>query len=75
MENTFETALTHLKEGGFAQRKIIKNDTVICLYKDKLTQLSRNTGVRYSYTLSSEDILSNDWMISNGKEMYNNKNQ
>jgi len=66
MENTFEKALTHLKKGGFAQRKIIKNDTVICLYKDKLTQLSRNTGVRYFYTPSSEDILANDWELING---------
>lgn len=58
---TFSDALKHLKKGGEAKRVKVKNDTVIVLYKNRLYQMSKTTGIRYSYIPTNKDILSNDW--------------
>jgi hypothetical protein len=64
----FNEALIHLKEGGQAKREIVKNDTVIVFYKDELCQMSKNTGVRYPYTLSNEDLMAEDWIAVTEKK-------
>lgn len=60
---SFSFALKQIMLGEQVKRSFIKNDTVICLYKRKLVQMSKSTGVRYSYTPSNEDLLSLDWEI------------
>lgn len=58
---TFSKALEVLKSGGIVKREVVKNDTVIIVYKNRLYQMSRNTGVRYRYVPTNQDLMSNDW--------------
>jgi len=63
-EKTYLTAPAALQkalDGGIIKREIIKNDTVIKFYKDKLYQVSMKTGVRYPYVLTNEDLVAKDW--------------
>lgn len=60
---SFSFALKQIMLGKQMKRRATKNDTIICLYKQKLVQMSKLTGVRYLYTPSNEDLLSLDWEI------------
>jgi len=60
---TFSFALKEVMIGKQVKRQIVKNDTVICLYDKQLVQMSKSTGVRYSYTPSNEDLLALDWEV------------
>ena len=59
---TFSEALEHLKANTFVKREVIKNDTVIVNYKNRLYQMSTNTGVRYPYVPTNKDLMSDDWL-------------
>lgn len=59
---SFEWALEQMKAQKFLQRRVIKNDTVIIIYKKRLYQMSLKTGVRYPYSPSNSDLLAEDWM-------------
>lgn len=59
---TFSKALVYLKADGTVKREVIKNDTEICIYKNRLYQLSRNTGIRYPYVPTNADLLAEDWI-------------
>jgi len=61
----FSEALEHVKSNNKAKRQIIKNDTVIILYKKRLYQMSENTGVRYPYVPTNKDLMANDWILLN----------
>lgn len=49
--------------GGTAKRKCVRNETVITAYKDKLYHMDVNTGVRYPYVPTNEDLFANDWIL------------
>ncbi len=59
----FSEALTLMKKGVFVKRQVIKNDTVIMIYKNQLMQLCLSTGVRYPYVPTNEDLLAHDWQL------------
>lgn len=59
---TFSEALEHLKANTFVKREVIKNDTVIVNYKNRLYQMSTNTGVRYPYVPTNKDLMADDWL-------------
>lgn len=61
---SFSEALDAMKQGVSVKRKVIKNDTVIIIYKKRLFQLCLSTGIRYSYIPSNKDLLTNDWELS-----------
>ena len=60
---TFSEALEHLKSNRLIKREVIKNDTVVVNYKDRLYQMSKKTGVRYPYVPTNKDLMSNDWLV------------
>jgi len=60
---TFSEALEHLKANKLVKREVIKNDTVIVNHKNRLYQMSTNTGVRYPYTPTNKDLMSDDWLV------------
>lgn len=59
---TFSEALEHLKANTFVKREVIKNDTVIVNHKNRLYQMSKNTGVRYPYVPTNKDLMADDWL-------------
>lgn len=59
---TFSEALELLKANKRVKRRVVKNDTVIIIYKKRLYQMSQSTGVRYPYSPSNRDLLAEDWM-------------
>lgn len=59
---TFSIALDGIKRNEFWKREIIKNDTVIICYKNRLYQMSLNAGVRYSYSPTNFDLMAEDWV-------------
>lgn len=60
---SFSWALEQLKLGYGVKREVVKNDTVIILYKDGLYHYPTSTGIRYSYSPSNTDMLANDWRL------------
>ena len=64
---TFSEALEHLKSNTLVKREVIKNDTVIVNYKNRLYQMSKNTGVRYPYIPTNKDLMANDWIALSNK--------
>jgi len=54
--------LENPKANRIAKRRVIKNDTVIVTYKNRLYQMSQNTGVRYPYVPTNADLRANDWL-------------
>ena len=60
---TFSEALEWLKQNQKAKRICVKNDTAIIIYKDRLMQISQDTGVRYPFSPTNKDLLSNDWEL------------
>ena len=64
MENcNFSLVHIHLNNEGFAKRSIVKNDTVIGIYKNRYYHINSKTGVRYSYTPTNADLQANDWEL------------
>lgn len=61
---TFSEALEHLKSNRFVKREAVKNDTVIVNYKNRLYQMSVDTGVRYPYVPTNEDLMADDWSLN-----------
>ncbi len=59
---TFNEALHTMLNGGFAQRRVVTNDTFIISHKKRLYHFSHDTGVRYSYSPSNKDIHTDDWL-------------
>jgi len=59
---TFSKALEHLKANTLVKREVIKNDTVVINYKDRLYQMSQNTRVRYPYVPTNADLMADDWV-------------
>ena len=59
---TFSEALELLKANKLVKRRVVKNDTVIMIYKKRLYQMSQITGVRYPYSPSNRDLLAEDWV-------------
>ncbi|MGL5257826.1 MAG: hypothetical protein ACRC76_12420 [Proteocatella sp.] len=53
----------HLNNEGFAQREVVKNDTVITLYKDRFYQHCLSTGIRYAYVPTNSDLQAKDWKL------------
>lgn len=64
----FSEALEHLKSNGFVKRDVIKNDTVVVNHKNRLYQMSLNTGVRYPYAPTDEDLLAEDWLLLSNRD-------
>lgn len=60
---TFSEALEHLKAGQLVKRKVTKNDTVIVEYKNRLYQMSQDTGFRYPYVPTNVDLMTDDWLV------------
>lgn len=58
----FEFALSLLKDGKFVKRQCVKNNTVIVKHKERLYQMSLETGVRYPYVPTSADLMAYDWI-------------
>lgn len=61
---TFSEALEHLKSNRFVKREAVKNDTVIVDYKNRLYQMSVDTGIRYPYVPTNEDLMADDWSLN-----------
>ena len=61
--DSFSWALDSIKDGLFVKRKVIKNDTVIINYKNRLCQVCLSTGIRYPYVPTNADIFADDWII------------
>jgi len=59
----FALAHIHLNNEGFAQREIVKNDTVITLYKNRWYQHCLGTGIRYPYVPTNADLQAKDWKL------------
>jgi hypothetical protein len=59
----FAIALIHLNNGGMAQREIVKNETVIMIYKNRFYQYSLDTGIRYPYSPTNKDLQAKDWKL------------
>ncbi len=59
----FALAHIHLNNEGFVQREVVKNDTVITLYKNRLYQYSLITGIRYPYVPTNSDLQAKDWKL------------
>lgn len=60
---TFESAIDYMKSGGFAKRDIVKNETVVFLYKKEFMYLHQPTGIRFPFHPSNEDMITNDWNL------------
>ena len=73
IESNCDFALVHihLNNEGFAQREIVKNDTVITLYKNRLYQHCLGTGTRYPYVPTNADLQAKDWKLLFFKEELN----
>lgn len=56
--------LLHLQNEGTAKREIVKNDTVILIYKNRLYQYCIGTGIRYPYVPTNVDLQANDWKLT-----------
>jgi len=65
IESNCDFALVHihLNNEGFAQREVVKNDTVITLYKNRLYQQCLGTGIRYPYVPTNADLQATDWKL------------
>jgi len=61
---TFSQALEQLKDNKFVKREVVKNETVIAKYKNRLYWVSGTTGVRYPYTPTNKDLMANDWKVT-----------
>jgi hypothetical protein len=59
----FALAHIHLNNCGLAQREVVKNDTVITLYKNRFYQLCLATGFRYPYVPTNSDLQAKDWKL------------
>lgn len=59
----FSLAQLHLQNEGFAKRAVIKNDTVITIYKDRYYHFCLSTGIRYPYVPTNSDLQANDWEL------------
>jgi len=59
----FSDALEEIKKGNFVKRQVVKNNTVIIDYKNRLYHFDRETGIRYPYSPSNADLMSIDWQI------------
>lgn len=59
----FSEALELLKKGQFVKREVIKNDTVIGIYKNRLYQVSLYSKIRYPYVPTNNDLMADDWML------------
>lgn len=59
----FSLVSMHLKNEGFAKREIVKNDTVIGIYKNRYYHMDSKTGVRYPYVPTNADLQADDWEL------------
>jgi hypothetical protein len=59
----FSLAQLHLQNEGYAKRAVIKNDTVITIYKNRYYQHCLSTGIRYPYVPTNADLQANDWEL------------
>ena len=59
----FSKALLTMKNTVFVKRKVVKNDTAICTYKNRLYHINTKTGIRYAYSPTNADIHAEDWQV------------
>jgi hypothetical protein len=65
MENcNFSLMLLHLQNEGTAKREVVKNDTVIMIYKNRLYHYCISTGIRYPYVPTNADLMADDWELT-----------
>lgn len=60
----FYEALEQTMNGiSFIKRKVVKNDTAIAPYKNRLYQYCTSTMIRYPYSPTNKDIFADDWEV------------
>lgn len=59
----FSMVHIHCNNDGYAKREIIKNDTVLTIYKNRWYQMSKETGIRYPYSPTNQDLQAKDWIL------------
>ena len=59
----FSLVQMHLNNEGFAKREVVKNNTVIGIYKNRYYHIDSESGVRYPYVPTNADLQAKDWEL------------